>query len=81
LRLQSSSGGEGLHPQLSGGAAYSPVIAQSTGMIAAQAGVGVGEALLLLRARAYATECRVIQLAHDVVDGRLRFDSEEVLHA
>jgi GAF domain len=81
LRLQSSSGGEGLHPQLSGGAAYSPVIAQSTGMIAAQAGVGVGEALLMLRARAYASDRKVLQLAHDVVDRRLRFDPEEVLHA
>ncbi len=81
LRLQSSSGGEGLHPQLSGGAAYSPVIAQSTGMIAAQAGVGVGEALLLLRARAYASDRKVLELAHDVVDRRLRFDAEEVLHA
>jgi hypothetical protein len=81
LRLQSSSGGEGLHPQLSGGAAYSPVIAQSTGMIAAQAGVGVGEALLLLRARAYASDRKVLELAHDVVDRRLRFDPQEVVHA
>ena len=81
LRLQSSSGGEGLHPQLSGGSDYSPVIAQSTGMIAAQAGVGVGEALLLLRARAYADDRRVAQVAHDVVDGQLRFEPEGILHA
>ena len=79
LRLQSQSGGEGLHPELSGGSAYSPVIAQSTGMIAAQARVGVGEALLLLRARAYSLERKVSDVADDVIAHRLRFHPEGVL--
>jgi hypothetical protein len=80
LRLQSQNVGDGLHPELSGGAAYSPVIAQSTGMISVRARVGVGEALLMLRAYAYATDRKVIDVAEDVVDRRLRFEPGEVLH-
>jgi GAF domain-containing protein len=47
---------------------------QATGMIAVQLGVGLAEALLRLRAYAYATERPVPDVAADVVSRRLRFD-------
>jgi hypothetical protein len=50
------------------------VVHQATGMISAQLGVPVEEAFLRLRARAYASECGLDELATDVVTRRLRFD-------
>ncbi len=49
---------------------------QATGMISVQAGVGLREALLLLRARAFAAERSVAAVARDVVERVLRFDSD-----
>jgi hypothetical protein len=49
---------------------------QATGMISVQAGVGLREALLLLRARAFAAERPLGAVARDVVDRAVRFDSE-----
>lgn len=49
---------------------------QATGVVSVQAGVGLGEALLLLRARAF-TEHRLIgELARDVLDGAVTFGGE-----
>jgi hypothetical protein len=76
LELQGQVQGDSLHPALSGSFTYSPVIHQATGMVSAQAGIGVGEALLLLRARAYAAERALTDIAKDVVDRRLRWDTE-----
>jgi hypothetical protein len=76
LELQGQAQGDTLHPALSEGFAYSPVIHQATGMISAQAGIGVGDALLLLRARAYAAERALTDIAREVVDRRLRWDTE-----
>jgi hypothetical protein len=76
LELQGQAAGDALHPALSEGFAYSPVIHQATGMISAQAGIGVGDALLLLRARAYAAERALSDIAKDVVERRLRWDTE-----
>jgi hypothetical protein len=64
-----------LHPELSEAFAYNPVVHQATGMISAQAQVGIGEALLLLRARAYASERRLTDIAQDVIDRTLRWDT------
>jgi hypothetical protein len=77
LFLQSQVPGTKLHPELSDGFAYSPVIHQATGIISVQAGVGIGEALLLLRARAYSTGRTLVALAQDVVDRKLRWDEED----
>lgn len=49
---------------------------QATGMISVQARVGLREALLLLRARAFAAERPIIAVARDVVDRALRFDTD-----
>ena len=76
LHLQGQVQGDTLHPELGGGFAYSPVIHQSTGIISVQAGVGIGEALLLLRARAYSSGRSLLELATDVVDHKLRWDVE-----
>lgn len=51
-----------------------PEVHQATGMIAVQSDVSLAEALLLLRARAFAEERSVTEVASDVVEGRLRFD-------
>jgi GAF domain/ANTAR domain len=50
------------------------VVHQATGMIAAQLDVGVAEALVRLRANAFATDRPIDQVATDVVAGRRRFE-------
>ena len=40
---------------------------QAAGMVSVQAGVSLGEALVLLRARAFASERAVVELARDVL--------------
>jgi hypothetical protein len=51
-----------------------PEVHQATGMVSVQAGVGLAEALLLLRAHAYAEERSLVDVAVDVVNRNLRFD-------
>ena len=46
---------------------------QAAGMVSVQVGVSVAEALLLLRARAYADERPLMDVARDVVARRMRF--------
>jgi hypothetical protein len=53
------------------------VVHQATGMIAVQAGVGMAEALIRLRARAYAAERPIVDLAEEVVDGVVDFAEED----
>jgi GAF domain-containing protein/ANTAR domain-containing protein len=76
LHLQAEVSGGSLHPQLSEAFAYNPVIHQATGMISVQAQVGMREALLLLRARAYASDRKLTEIAHDVTDRTLRWDAD-----
>jgi hypothetical protein len=54
-----------------------PEIHQATGMISVQLGVGIQEASSRLRARAFAQERPLSELAADVVARRLRFDPED----
>jgi AmiR/NasT family two-component response regulator len=42
---------------------------QATGMLSVRAGIGLAEALSLLRARAFAEQRSISDLAHDVVRG------------
>lgn len=53
-------------------ASQCPEIHQATGIVAAQLGVGVGEALARLRAHAYASATPLSEIAHDVVARLLR---------
>lgn len=66
-----------LHPHLEDAAASHREIHQATGMITVQASVGMTEALLLLRARAYAEARPLRDLAKDVVGRRVTFRPEE----
>lgn len=53
---------------------------QATGVISVQAAIGLTEALLLLRAHAYATERPLVDAARDVLAHRLRFAPEDDHH-
>jgi hypothetical protein len=50
---------------------------QAAGMISVHAGVGLVEALVLLRARAYAEQRPIGDLAQDVLDGVVRFRPDD----
>jgi hypothetical protein len=50
---------------------------QATGMIQAQLGIPTDQAFLMLRARAFASERPVVDIARDVVERRIRFSLEE----
>lgn len=52
------------------------VVHQATGMVSVTAGVGLADALVLLRAHAYAADRAVDLVASDVVAGRLRIGSD-----
>ena len=67
----------GLHPELTGVAADRAEIHQATGAIAAQTGVSLIDALLLLRARAYATDRTLLAVSRDVLARRIRFDRDQ----
>lgn len=66
--------GTGLHPDLGSPLEDRAEVHQATGVIAVQAAVGLAEALLLLRARAFSDGNTMRETARAVVDGTLRFD-------
>lgn len=73
LHLQAQmSPGQGLHPQLGDPVQHRAEVHQATGMIAVQAGVGLTEALLLLRARAYSADRPILEIAREVLSRTLR---------
>jgi hypothetical protein len=51
-------------------------VSQATGMLVAQLGVEPAEALVRLRAHAYATNRSATDIARDILDRRLRLDSD-----
>ena len=57
--------------------AYQVQVHQATGMVKVQAGVTITEALLLLRAHAFAAGRPLADVAKDVVERRLRFPAED----
>jgi hypothetical protein len=81
LYLQANDRAEPVDEPLSDGSRRSlevafrghPEVHQATGMVSIQAGVGLIEALLLLRAYAFANERTVPEVARDVVELRLTF--------
>ncbi len=80
LDLQHSTSPGGLHPQLVDAADSHRPIHQATGIVMVQASVGLNEALLLLRARAYAEERPLLELAQDVVARKVTFHPEDDHH-
>lgn len=51
-------------------------VSQATGMLMAQLGVGSAEALIRLRAHAYATGRSAIEVARDILNRRLRLEAD-----
>jgi len=49
---------------------------QATGMVSVQAGVGMAEALVRLRARAYSSDRPILELAREVLDHKVSFADE-----
>jgi len=64
-----------LAAELDVGADFHLVVHQAAGMVSVQLGSSVSEALLRLRAHAFATDTPLDEVARDVVDRQLRFDS------
>ncbi len=56
---------------------YQPQVHQATGMVQVQLDISIEHAFLMLRARAFAAERPLIDVAIDVVDRRLRFSPED----
>jgi hypothetical protein len=63
----------GLRPGWGRSAGYRADVHQATGVISVQLGVGLAEALVRLRAHAYAGDRPVAEIAADVLARRLRF--------
>lgn len=75
--LHLTAGPEDFLSRAQGGAAYQMQVHQATGMVQVQLGISAQEALLRLRARAFATGQPLPELALDVIDRRKRFSSED----
>jgi len=75
IGLQADAAPGALAKELAEVRGYRPEIHQATGMAAAQLGVSMAEALVRLRAYAYAEERPLIDVSCDIVDLRLRMTS------
>ena len=76
LAMQSGGGGDELDQLLAAQAATTAEIHQASGIVSVQLGVPVGAALALLRARAYADERALRDLAGDILAHRVRLDHD-----
>lgn len=76
LLLQADAPPDTVAAELETNANFQYVVHQATGMVAAQLGVTVGQALIRLRAHAYGNNRSVTHVARDVVDRRLRLDAD-----
>ena len=76
LGMQAQAPPGALAAELEIGANVRFVVHQASGMVAAQLGISVGEALLRLRAYAFANDRLITEVAEDVVERRFRFDDQ-----
>ena len=74
LGWQSVAGPGSLAWQLEQVPVHRAVVHQAAGMVSVQAGVSVDDALVCIRAYAFAEDRRITTVAEDVVAGQLRFD-------
>ena len=74
LTSQADAPEDSLSPDLEMLAEYGAEVHQASGMVSVQLGVGIGEALVRLRARAFAESRPLADVAADVVARRLRFE-------
>jgi GAF domain-containing protein len=77
LMMQAQAPPGALPIELEAGADFQYVVHQASGMVAVQLGVSVGEALVRLRAYAFAQDRPISAVAADVVGRRLRFGGED----
>ena len=75
LLLQANAFPGNLAAELDVGGEFHYVVHQAAGMVAAQLEIGVGDALVRLRAHAFGTGRDLTEVAHDVVARTLRFDA------
>ena len=73
LSMQAQAPPGMLGAELEEGANFRLVVHQASGMVAVQLGVGVGEALVRLRAYAFGNDRLLTKVAEEVVGRRLRF--------
>jgi hypothetical protein len=76
LHLQARTDGDRTAPGLAAMVEARAEVHQATGMISIQAGLGLADALVLLRAHAYAAERPIMQVARDVITRDLHFRAE-----
>jgi GAF domain len=76
LGMQASAEPGAIGAELEIGTNFRFAVHQAAGMIAVQLGVGVDEALVRLRAHAFSHDRHLIDVAHDVIERRLRLDDE-----
>ena len=77
LVLQADAPAHQLAVELERGADLQYVVHQASGMVAAQLDVGVGQALVRLRAHAFANDRSLTAVARDVVARTLRFSRDD----
>jgi hypothetical protein len=75
LVLQAEAPPGQLAAELGAGADFHYVVHQAAGMVAAQLGASVREALVRLRAYAFGNDLSLTDVAKDVVERKLRFDA------
>jgi hypothetical protein len=73
LDMQAGAPAGELAAEMEAGADFRFVVHQAAGMVSAQLDVTIAEALIRLRAYAFANNRRLVEVATDVADRRLRF--------
>lgn len=77
LAMQAEEPAGGLAAELEQNSNFQYVVHQAAGMVSAQLGVTVAQALVRLRAHAFGNQRLLPEVAADVVARRLRFDGDE----
>jgi len=77
LAMQTEGSGDALAAQLEQGSNFHYVVHEASGMLSAQMEVSVAQALVRLRAHAFATGGALAVVAANVVGRRLRFSHED----
>jgi hypothetical protein len=75
LAMQGQTGPDPVAAQLDVGTDFHLNVHQASGMVAAQLGITVGEALVRIRAHVFAHDMTLSEVAGDIVARRLRFDA------
>jgi hypothetical protein len=77
LHLPTGAGPEDMHPGLVALVENRAEVHQATGIVSVQAVLGLAEALLLLRAHAFAADRSILAVARDVIARVLRFAPDD----